>query len=68
MATSYTINNTEPWTYLDGLRNPVNGYRVTFNLTQYNETHSVNVKTLAAQEVGKAIAEVVAQRDALAKL
>lgn len=68
MATNFSITNSEPWTYLDELRNPVNGFRVTFVLTAYGEAHSVNVRTLDAATVKKAITVIADQRDALAKL
>lgn len=68
MASNFSITNSEPWTYLDELRNPVNGFRVTFVLTAYGEAHSVNVRTLDPVGVAKAIKVISDQRDALAKL
>ena len=64
----YSVTHTEGWTYLDALRNPVQGFRVTFNILELNETHVVYVPSLAAAPLKAVIEKLVAEREGLIKL
>ncbi len=65
---AYSVTHTEPWTYLNELRNPVQGFRVTFNILPVNEVHTAYVPTLDAPVVKAAIETQVKQREALMAL
>ena len=65
MAAEYTILGTQPYTYQDRTRQIVNGYRVDFVITAYDETHYVLVPTLTKATVDQAISTVIADRKAL---
>lgn len=65
---AYSVTNTEPWTYLDDLRNPVRGFRVTFKFTSLNETHWVYVQSLDPAGVKAAIEKQAKDREALQAL
>lgn len=62
---AYTITNTQPWTYLDGLRNPVSGFRVTFSVGAVNESHVVYVPRLETALVKAEIEKFLKEREAL---
>lgn len=65
---AYTITHTEPWTYLNDLRNPVQGFRVTFNYTSLNETHTAYVPSLDAAVVKREIERQAKDRESLMSL
>lgn len=62
MPNDYRIISTQPYTYLDETNNVVDGYRVFFNITEFEEAHFVNVPTLAPVTVQKEIKAVIADR------
>ena len=68
MATDYVVNTTQPYTYIDQANRLVNGYKVTFAITAYNEVHNVTVPSLNPDVVGAAIKAIVEQRKKLAAL
>ncbi len=62
MPNDYTVISTQPYTYLDATNNVVDGYRVFFTITEFGETHFVNVPTLAPATIQKEIQAVVKDR------
>lgn len=62
----YKIEKTSPHTYLDNQGNVVNGTKVDFLLTEYNEYHSINVPTFDALIIKAHIEALLEQRDLLA--
>jgi len=65
MPNDYNIISTQPYSYLDETNNVVDGYRVYFNITEFNESHFVNVPTLAPATVQKEIQAVVKDRKSI---
>ncbi len=65
---AYTITHTEPWTYLNELRNPVQGFRVTFTFTSLNETHTAYVPSLTPDVVKREIERQAKDREGLMAL
>ena len=68
MASKWKVSATQPWTYLDALGNPVNGFRVTILLEAYGEGHALNVPRLDPALIQKEAEALASTRDALAKL
>jgi hypothetical protein len=68
MAQEYNVIATQPWTYLDKTGRVVNGYRVFVAFPKFDETHQVEVPTLAPEVVKRAIEEVLSQRKNIAAL
>ena len=64
-APVYTVTATQPYTYQDKIGQIVSGYRVWFNVTEYNETFFVNVPTLDPETVKAKIMAIVQGRKAL---
>ncbi len=62
MAQEYQITGTQPYTYLDQNNQVVNGFRVFFALTAFNEAHFVLVPSLNPEVVKTAIGVLVKQR------
>ena len=65
MANDYNIISTQPYSYLDETNNVVDGYRVYFTITEFAESHFVNVPTLAPVTVQKEIQAVVKDRKSI---
>lgn len=65
MPNDYTVISTQPYTYLDETSAVVDGHRVFFNITEFNETHFVNVPTLNPATVQAAISALVADRKSI---
>jgi hypothetical protein len=65
MAAEYEVIRTQPYTYLDDTGRVVNGFRVDFRITAYDEVHTVNTNSLSQGVVGPAIDKVVKDRKAL---
>jgi len=61
----FTIDRTQPTTFLDNAGNPIDGFLVTVTLTQWNEGHQVQVASLAPNDVGVAIQQLIEDRQAL---
>jgi hypothetical protein len=68
MAAEYRVVSTQKYHYQDETSRVVDGYRVFFYLTAYDETHYVLVPTLAPDVVRKAIAQVLKDRKELATI
>lgn len=68
MATDYRVTSTQSYHYQDETMRVVDGYRVFFYLLAYNETHYVLVPNLNPEAVKKAIAQVIADRKAIATI
>lgn len=66
MANDHRVISTQPYTYLDETGAVVDGYRVFFNITEFDETHFVNVPTLNPVLVQKAIKAVIEDRNTIA--
>lgn len=64
----FTITRTIPTVYLDKAGKAVNGYQVTFDLYEFDETHDLDVPSLDPTTVQAAIDKFIIQRRALAKL
>jgi hypothetical protein len=62
MAQDYVITGTQPYTYLDQNSQVVNGFRVFFSLTAFNEAHFVLVPSLNPEVVKTEIGKLVKQR------
>jgi hypothetical protein len=67
MNGEFTIIRTQPYTYLDETGEAVQGYRVVFRMTEFNEQHQVYVRSLDPSVVNPAIKTVVEQRKLLAQ-
>ena len=68
MPALYTITDTKPTVYLDNAGAPTQGFQVSFTLTEFDEGHSINVPKLDPKLIDARVKEVLAQRQALAKL
>jgi len=68
MAAEYRVVSTQPYHYQDSTMRVVDGYRVYFYLTAYDETHYVLVPSLSPEAVKKAIAQVIADRKSIATI
>lgn len=66
MPNDYTTISTQPYTYLDETGQVVDGFKVFFTITEFDETHFVLVKSLTPAVVGKAIKALVADRKSIA--
>jgi len=66
MADGYRTISTQPYTYLDETGQVVDGYKVFFNITEFDETHFVLVKSLTPAVVAKEIKALVADRKTIA--
>jgi hypothetical protein len=62
MAQDYVITGTQPYTYLDVNGQVVNGFRVFFSLTAFNEAHFIMVPSLNPETVKTEIGKLVKQR------
>ncbi len=62
MANDYTVISTQPYTYLDATGQVVDGYRVYFEISEFSETHFVQVPNLTPAVVNKAIQALVDDR------
>jgi hypothetical protein len=62
MAADYNIISTQPYTYLDETGQVVEGFRVYYNMTEFDETHFVLVPSLAPAMVQKNIEAQVKDR------
>jgi hypothetical protein len=65
MVDKYVITGTQPYTYLDGTRSVVEGFRVFFHLPAFDEAHYVQVPSLNKDTVKNAIEARVKQREDL---
>ena len=65
MANDYRVISTQPYSYLDETNNVVDGYRVYFNITEFDESHFVNVPTLNPVTIQKEIQAVVKDRKSI---
>lgn len=68
MPALYTITDTRPSTYLDNAGSPINGYQVSFTITEFDEGHFINVPKVDAKLIDARIKAFIADRQALAKL
>jgi len=64
----YKVVNTVRTTYLNNQNQAVEGYRVYFDMLDYDEGSNVLVSSLDEKIVKPAIEAVIKQRDALANL
>ena len=62
----YIITRTMPTIYVDRSGNPVHGYTIYFDLTEFDETHYLNVPSLDEAVVKSAIERLLEQRRKLA--
>jgi len=62
MPNDYNVISTQPYTYLDETGQVVYGFKVFFNVTEFDETHFVLVKSLTPAVVTKAVKGLVADR------
>lgn len=62
MPNDYRVISTQPYTYLDETNNVVDGYRVFFNIVEFNETHFINVPTLNPSTIQNGIKALIADR------
>ena len=62
MPNDYTVISTQPYTYLDETGQVVDGYKVFFNITEFDETHFVLVRSLTPAVVTKAVKALVTDR------
>ncbi len=65
MANEYSVISTQPYTYLDETGQVVDGFKVFFNVTEFDETHFVLVRSLAPALVTKAIKALVVDRKSI---
>ena len=65
MPNDYTVISTQPYTYLDTTNQVVDGYRVFFNISEFDETHFVEVPNLKPDVVGKEITKLVDDRKSI---
>ena len=65
MPNDYTTISTQPYTYLDETGQVVDGFKVFFTITEFDETHFILVKSLTPAVVKKAIGELVADRKSI---
>lgn len=65
MPADYTVISTQPYTYLDATGQVVDGYRVFFTITEFDETHFVQVPNLNPATVSKAVKALVADRKSI---
>ena len=65
MANDYKIVSTQPYSYLDETNNVVDGYRVYFNIPEFEETHFVHVPSLNPVTVQKVIVALVKDRKSI---
>ena len=68
MGMLYTVTNQQPTVYLDNAGAPVQGFRVDFTLTEFDEGGSINVPKLDEKLIDVRIKELLSQRQKLAKL
>ncbi len=68
MGAIYTVTNSQPTVYLDNAGAPVQGFRVDFTLTEFDEGHSINVPKLDEKLIDARIRETLVSRQKLAKL
>ena len=62
MPNDYNVISTQPYTYLDETGQVVDGYKVFFNIPEFDETHFVLTRSLTPAVVAKAIKALVADR------
>lgn len=65
MAAKYTIVNTQSTIYLDKQNKPINGFIVTFQITQFDEIYSLRVPVMNAGAIDKEISKLVIEREKL---
>jgi len=68
MAAEYRVVSTQKYHYQDETSRVVDGYRVFFYLTAYDETHYVLVPNIGPDIVKKAILQVLADRKSIAQI
>lgn len=68
MAPLYKILATQPWTYLGDLNQMVAGFRVSFEIVEFQEKHVVEVPSLNEGVVKAAIEKVVTDRKRLSQV
>jgi hypothetical protein len=64
----YVVDKTESTTYVDRTNAVVNGFSVTFTLSQYDETYTIQVPALNASLIEAEVKRISDERDKLAKL
>lgn len=64
-STEYKILRTTPRTYVDGIGNPISGFRITFEIVKYGEMHMVDVPSLNPEQVKAVIEDLLKNRKAL---
>ena len=62
MANEYSVISTQPYTYLDETGQVIDGFKVFFNIAEFDETHFVLVRSLAPAVVTKVVKGLVADR------
>lgn len=65
MANDYTDVITQPYTYLDNTNQVVDGFKVFFTITDFDENHFVLVPNLNPAIVTKAIKALVTDRKSI---
>ncbi len=65
MPNDYTTISTQPYTYLDETGQVVDGFKVFFTITEFDETHFVLVPSLTPGVVSKVIKALVADRKSI---
>lgn len=68
MAKVYTIDRTEPTTYLNNSGRPVEGYRIFFTMAEFGEGDEITMPDMNADAINKRIMEIITARQRLAQL
>ena len=67
-TTAYKVLSVAQTVYMDGKGKPINGFALTVDLKDYDETIIVNVPTTDPDTARKSIEKMLADRQALAEL
>ena len=65
MPNDYALISTQPYTYLDETNQVVDGYRIHFTITEFDEAHFVQVPNLSPAVVKKAVTALVEDRKSI---
>jgi len=68
MGALYTITRILPHTYLDNAGQAVNGFQVSFTISELDEGHFIDVPKQDAAEIDKRIKAFIADRKKLIAL
>ncbi len=65
MPNDYTVISTQPYTYLDDTGQVIDGFRVHFTITEFDEAHFVQVPNLSPGVVSKEVEALVKDRKSI---